>query len=119
LVAVNDAGIVVGDDQVITLPADARPQVITGGASCVEADVAKVEGRLNPLGQRTEFYFEYGPDANYGQRTSAQYGGLQITPRTVFAAITGLKPNTEYHYRLVATNDVGAAHGADAPFRTK
>jgi len=119
LVAINDAGTTAGDDQVVTLPADRRPQLITGAASRVVGGTAKVEGRLNPLGERTEFYFEYGLDMKYGKQTTPQYGGLQNTPRTVFATLHGLQPKTEYHYRLVATNQTGISHGADATFRTR
>ena len=54
-----------------------------------------------------QFYFDYGPDANYGSKTPLAYGGLQITPRTSFANLAGLTPDTEYHYRLVGTNEKG------------
>jgi hypothetical protein len=119
LVATNDTGTIVGNDHAFTLPANTKPQVLTGAASRVSKDTAKVEGRINPLGKKTQFFFEYGPDTTYGAKTPAAYGGLQITPRTAFATVTGLKPNTEYHYRLVAVNETGTSHGSDAVFRTK
>ena len=34
------------------------------------------------------------------------------------AALTGLSPDTPYHYRLVATNDSDTTFGADRTFRT-
>ncbi len=81
LIATSSAGTTHGADQAFTLPADSRPHVVTGLATRIRNGSARVEGRLNPLGKKTEFYFEYGPDTNYGQKTSPQYGGLQITPR--------------------------------------
>src|ERR1700733_829861 len=62
----------------------------------------QVQGRLHPLGLRTQFHFEYGPDTRYLMKTPPTYGGLEITPRLVFANLAGLKPGTKYHYRLVA-----------------
>ena len=80
---------------------------------------AKVEGRLNPLGKKTQFYFDYGSTKDYGQKTSPRCGGLQITPRLGFVTLTGLKPGSEYHYRLVAVNETGMSHGEDAAFEAR
>ena len=74
---------------------------------------------MNPLGKSTQFHFEYGPTTDYGQKTAARYGGLQITPRLAFDTITGLKPGTTYHYRLVATNETGTSLGDDQTFEAK
>lgn len=119
LVANGEAGAVTGNDKAFTIPADSRPHVVTGKASRIESGTAKVEGRLNPLGKKTEFYFEYGPTTHYGQKTAPQYGGLQITPRIAFAPLTGLTAGTVYHYRLVATNETGTSHGEDATLTAK
>lgn len=119
LVAKTEAGMTAGSDQAFTMPADTKPHVVTGAASRIQKDSAKVEGRLNPLGKKTQFHFEYGRDATYGQKTEPQYGGLQVTPRTAFATLTGLAPGTEYHYRLVGTNETGTSVGANGVLRTK
>lgn len=116
LVAASSAGSTQGPDQSFTVPADTHPHVVTGAASRIRQGSAKVEGRLNPLGKKTQFYFEYGPDANYGHKTAPQYGGLQITPRTAFATLSGLNAGAVYHYRLVGMNETGTSHGADATF---
>jgi hypothetical protein len=119
LIATSSAGTTHGADQAFTLPADSRPHVVTGLATRIRNGSAKIEGRLNPLGKKTEFYFEYGPDTGYGQKTSVQYGGMQITPRSSFALLTGLTPGKTYHYRLVAVNETGTSHGADASFTAR
>jgi hypothetical protein len=118
LVARNSAGTVRGEDRTFTVPAVQKPLVATGPASRVTAGTAKVEGRLNALGLQTQFYFEYGPDQNYGSKSPAAYGGLQITPRLVFANLAGLKPGMTYHYRLVATNEKGKSLGEAMTFTT-
>jgi hypothetical protein len=118
LTAVTSAGTSHGEDRTFTVPADTRPHVITGGASRTTRTSAKIEGRLNPLGKRTHFYFAYGRDGSYGSRSPTTYGGLQITPRTVFAHLADLQPKTTYHYRLVAENETGVSYGEDQSFRT-
>ena len=118
LVAANSAGVQSGRLQTFTVPADQRPHVITGAASRVASNAARLDGRLNPLGLGTEFYFEYGLDAAYGAKSSVTYGGSMQTPRTAFVTLTGLKPGTTYHYRLVGTNAAGISYGADGVFET-
>jgi hypothetical protein len=119
LVAQNAAGTTHGEDRSYTLPAEAKPLVQTGSATRINSTGATLQGRLNPLGHDTRFYFEYGLAARYGKRTSEIYGGHMITPRSAFATLDGLKPATTYHYRLVATNEKGTTTGPDAVFVTK
>jgi hypothetical protein len=94
LVATNSSGTTRGDDRTFTVPADRKPHVVTGAADRVTTTSARLQGRLNALGLSTQFYFEYGPDARYGAKTPAVSGGLQITPRSAFATLAGLKPAT-------------------------
>ena len=118
LVATNGAGTAYGADQTYTLPADHRPLVKTGVASRIQAGAAKVEGRLNPMGVRTRFFFQYGTDTGYGRESSTGYAGLQVTPRLVFSNLTDLAPETTYHYRLVGENERSVSYGEDATFTT-
>ncbi len=118
VVATNGAGTTHGDDLTFTVPADSRPHVVTGSASRITGTSAKVQGRLTAMGLKTQFFFEYGPDTGYGAKTAPADGGLTITPRTSFATLTGLKPGTTYHYRLVGVNEKGTTHGGDAIFTT-
>jgi hypothetical protein len=118
LVAENAAGQVAGPDATFTIPADTRPHVVTGKAIRISGMTATLTGRLTPMGKRTQFYFEYGADGNYGAKTPEQYGGLQITPRYAAADLTGLQPGTTYHYRLVGVNETGTTVGENATFTT-
>jgi hypothetical protein len=118
LVARTSRGTFHGRDAVFTPPQSEAPLVATGPARRVAAGEARVTGRLNPLGQRTQFHFEYGPDASYGRRSAAAYGGLLNTGRTVFVTLTGLEPGRTYHYRLVAVSAAGTSTGKDALLTT-
>ena len=40
------------------------------------------------------------------------------TYRNIAANISGLSPNTVYHFRIVATNSAGTRFGGDRTFRT-
>lgn len=119
LVATNSAGTTQGNDMTFTVPAEQKPHVLTRSATRITATSATAQGRMSPLGLKTQFYFEYGPDTKYGSKTPETYGGLEITPRSVFAPLTGLKPATKYHYRLVAVNEKGTSVGHDESFVTK
>jgi hypothetical protein len=97
---------------------DQKPLARTDAARRIGATTAQVLGRLHPRGLPTQFHFEYGLDARYGMRTPSSYGGLEMTPRLVFANLQGLKPATKYHFRLVGVNEQGTCAGADAVFQT-
>lgn len=107
-----------GEDRTFTVPATKKPLCTSGIASRITATTAKLDGRVNPLGEPTEFYFEYGPDEKYGMRTPAAWAGKQIAARLVFAPVAGLNAGTTYHYRVVAVNATGTSQGADRTFRT-
>jgi hypothetical protein len=114
----SSAGVTGGPDRTFAIPADKKPLASTGTASRITATAAKLEGRLNALGEATTFYFEYGLDTKYGAQTMPASGGMQITPRTAIGHLANLKPGITYHYRLVAKNAHGTTTGDDASFRT-
>lgn len=118
LVATQDGKTFPGEDRTYTMPADGKPVCTTGTATRVTGSAAKFDGRVNPLGDPAEFYFEYGPDAKYGMKTPAGSAGQQIAARIVFATVSGLQPAATYHYRLVAVNKSGTSYGEDGTFRT-
>ena len=51
----------------------------------------------------------------------AHHSSLQAftPPGLGFATLTGLKPDAEYHYRVVAVNEAGTSYGEDASFEAK
>lgn len=97
----------------------ATPGVATGAATSVGARSAVVDGRVDPRGESTSWYVEYGPTTAYGARTEASSAGNGTAPVDVSTQLRGLETGVTYHYRIVASNAAGTARGADAVFKTQ
>ena len=98
--------------------AKAAPAAITGAASIVLTDGARLTGTVAPAGVETSYQFQYGPTAAYGQQTALSVAGSGTSKVSVGATISGLAAGTTYHYRLVAISADGTTAGADAAFTT-
>lgn len=97
----------------------AAPTVTTGGAQDVTQTTATVLGHVNPNGNDTSAFFEYGTTKVYGARTP-QTGIGKGTSSVPFGSPVGsLAPYTLYHYRLVAQYGNKVAFGKDRTFRTR
>jgi hypothetical protein len=94
------------------------PSTTTLEATNVTESAATLNGEINPNGLSTTYYFAYGTDDNYGQSTTTMDAGTGADPVAVSADITGLGTNTDYHFRIVATNASGTSNGADNAFKT-
>lgn len=99
--------------EVICTPDVVPPDAVTTDPSGVSASEATINGFANPNGLQTEAFFEWGTDTSYGNITPAQDIGNGTDPVTVFALLTGLSPNTTYHYRIVAESMGGTVVGDD------
>lgn len=97
--------------------ASAAPLAITGPAQDVTQTSATLTGTVNPRGAATDVFFRYGPTQQYTARTAAQAVGNGTKKVEVRIPISGLTPDTVYHYRLVANGD-GVSRGKDRTFRT-
>ena len=93
------------------------PGASTGTATDVTATTATLTGTVNPNKEDTTYYFEYGTTTAYGSRTPDQTA-TGNAGKAAEATITGLTPNTTYHFRLVAVNPSGTDTGGDATFTT-
>src|SRR3954465_6026530 len=102
-----------------TTASAAVPTVSTGGANGVTADAARLHGTVNPRGLATNYYFEYGTSRRYGSRSPDASAGRGTRNQSVSAAGGGPKPNTPYHYRIVASNPSGVTSGGDRSFTTR
>jgi hypothetical protein len=88
------------------------------------AEVGTTEAKLGAVikagGIATSYRFEYGVSTAYGHTTPFPEGtAVGVKAHTVWASASGLAPGTTYHYRVVATNEVGEAVGLDETFTTK
>jgi hypothetical protein len=98
------------------------PGVEVLAAAPVTTSEARMNGRVNPFGLATTYYFEYGPDTNYGQSVPATEdaeAGSGTESVLVSRTLTGLAPETTVHYRLVATNAQGTTLGEDRTLTTR
>ena len=81
---------------------------------------ASLRTDINTNGSPTCVSFSYGETTNYGNIIEPKYNCWDIFNQTwVFASpINGLKPNTTYHFRTIASNNYGTTYGNDVNFTT-
>jgi hypothetical protein len=117
IVGVNENGSNDGANiEFITPPA---VELSTGSASEVETTSAKLSGSLEPDGIETEYHFEYGESTAYGNSSPVPSAKTSASGSVAAeTGLSGLRPNTTYHFRLAATNSFGTTFGADAKFTT-
>jgi hypothetical protein len=97
----------------------AAPPTITGTTSQnVAATSADVSATINPNGAATTYVVKYGTSTNYDQQTSAAAIGSGVTGHSASQTLSGLSPNTTYHFQFVATNSAGTTSGPDTTFTT-
>lgn len=94
------------------------PAAVTGAVSGVGVDAAVLSGTVNPRGLAVSYYFEYGTTTGYGAQTTAVDLSAATSLSAVEQPLSGLLPQTMYHYRLVAASSAGTAYGADRIFTT-
>jgi len=95
------------------------PAVVTTAATAITSTTASLNGTVNAAGNSTAVTFEYGLTTAYGTTVPgvpSTVTGNTVTPVT--AAITGLIPNTLYHFRIAGTSTGGSANGSDLTFTT-
>lgn len=91
----------------------ATPSVATGNPTNITTNSATLNGTANPNGLATLAYFEWGTTTNYGSVTAPQSLGAGSSAVAVQANLASLLTDTNYHYRLVASNASGIAYGKD------
>jgi plastocyanin len=116
LIARNGAGEVEAADR--TFETNGGPQATTGGAGGVTESGATVEGTVNPQGQPTSYFFNYGTSTAYGLKTVEKSAGSGSGDAPVSEQLAGLSPGTTYHFQVVAKNASGTSAGEDGTFTT-
>jgi NHL repeat len=109
------------------------PDVLTDTlAKNVTGTSATVEGSIDPDGLDARAYFVYGLSTSYGFASPLPPGvevgsggtechppgGAGCIPVTTTRTLTGLEPNSVYHYRLEGVNENGTIQGQDQTFAT-
>jgi hypothetical protein len=98
------------------------PTVATGSPQSVHRTSATITASVNPDGQPTSFYFDWGGSPRYGHRTSEVFLGSDNRRHAVAATVRRLREGTTYHYRVAARCQqlcgYETAYGSDGVFTT-
>ncbi|HZL21666.1 MAG TPA: hypothetical protein VFG23_28300, partial [Polyangia bacterium] len=115
-----------GADQTFTT---VPPALISSeSVSNVAATSAMLQAQINPLGNDTHYYFQYGTTSCAASPSSCtdvpSLPGTDLGSAGSFQAASfyieqGLSPGTVYHYRVIATNALGTAEGPEQVFTTQ
>ena len=97
-----------------------EPDAIGAAPTNVLSTSATINGSVNPDGVAATYQFQYGTSLSYGSVTPAIPGaaGSDYTIHDFAATLEGLKPESSYHYRIIATNANGTSYGPDETFQT-
>jgi DNA-binding beta-propeller fold protein YncE len=92
-------------------------------ASDVASTSATLSATIDPAGDPTTYYFQYGTSNAYGTDVPAAPGsalGSGDGDQGVSIHLQGLQSDTTYHYRVVAVGGLGVVvEGADHTFKTQ
>jgi hypothetical protein len=101
---------------IVTPPTATAPTAATSTATSVTSTGATINGILSSLGSSSSaaVSFNWGLTSSYGNTTAAQ---TMTSSKSFTATLTGLTPNTIYHFRAVATGS-GTVFGSDITFTT-
>lgn len=98
-----------------------KPNATTTAATKVTGASASLNATINPNGLKTGYFFQYGTTPEYGNVAPFPSGEIEAGSKDseVTAPISGLDPQTTYHFRIVASNSEGITYGEDLDFTTK
>ena len=108
-----------GGPQTFTTPSAAKPAASTLAASALQETEATLNGKVDPEGgTEAEYFFEWGAGSSgaYEHTTNAANLPSDGAEHQVSAIVTGLTPGSEYHFRLVAKNELGSVQGDGLTF---
>ncbi len=118
VVAVSEGITFFGADETLTTVKVAK--ATTEAATGIKLTQATLNGKVNPEGLATTYWFEYGKTTSYGTKIPVSPASIGSGTEyvTVSQTPTGLSEGTEYHFRVVAENEAGAVQGADKTLMT-
>ncbi len=95
------------------------PLARTGDGAEASTSSITVRGAVDPRGVETNAYVQYGTTEGYGAQTQPSAVGAGTQEVKIAQTISGLQPDTIYHFRVVATSSAGTAVGEDRTIATK
>ncbi|MDH5547413.1 MAG: M12 family metallo-peptidase [Gammaproteobacteria bacterium] len=119
VVASNANGGLVSNDEVIETQACAQPpSVQTQVAVDVTAISATLSAKVTPNGSSTSAYFEYQSGGLSPTNTTSEVVGAGFVDSFVAHKLNGLKCETEYSFKIIASNENGTTLGDELTFTT-
>jgi len=94
------------------------PTATTNPATNITYNSATLNSTVNPNGQSTTVWFQYGLTTSYGSETAHESIGSGSGGISYLKSISGLSSNTTYHFRIVASSSCGTTYGSDMQFTT-
>ncbi len=117
LLARNEAGETALGSPVTFTTESRKPSVSSDSFSSVGSTSATVNAQVETGGLETIITVQYGTSGTYGSETPATK--LAAGTGTAAVQLTGLLPNTEYHFRITIANQDGSeANPTDTTFTT-
>ena len=124
VIASNSDGTTTGPDQTFTtIP----PALITTWATSVKPPKRRLNATINPLGHDTTYYFQYGtepcephPEActSIPAPPGQDIGAGEEASRRAASNSADSRPDTTYHYRVLAINSLGTSEGPEHTITT-
>jgi hypothetical protein len=125
VLAENQAGTTIGPDHTFTTIPSAPVDAIY--ATSITSTEAVLHALINPLGHDTHVYFQYGTQPC--QNSSGACINIPSAPGNDIGEasedvpreerLTGLEPDTTYHYRVIAANALGTTDSSEHLFTTQ
>jgi phosphodiesterase/alkaline phosphatase D-like protein len=108
-----------GEDRSFTPNPGLVPAVDGASAAGLTPTTVSLTAQINPEFAPTTYRFQYGTNASYGSETaSSESIGEDGVDHSVTSEVTGLSPDTVYHFRVLAVNLAGPSFGPDQTFTT-
>ncbi|HEV2392933.1 MAG TPA: leucine-rich repeat protein [Verrucomicrobiae bacterium] len=123
LMATNSGGTGYSADMTVTTtngpaPGSQPPTVTANAATDITAISATITGTVNPNGLQAGCSIWWGTTTAYDHYQGLADMPAGSAPVPVSTTLSGLAPNTTYHYQLLATNSAGQGTSPDMTFTT-
>jgi hypothetical protein len=113
----NEAGETALSSPVTFTTESRKPSVSGVSFSNVGSTTATIDAQVEPGGLETTLTVQYGTGSSYGLESSPEK--VPATGGTTVVQLSGLQPDSEYHFRVVALNADGeVGSGAGLTFTT-
>lgn len=99
-------------------PIGSLPTIKTLSSNGISKTEATLNGEVTPNQSTTQYWFEYGKTADFGNTNSLQTISETSSKTQVSFSISNLNPATNYYYRINAQNSWGTVNGFTLSFKT-